>query len=1415
MAIRHPAAYLLIIVALTASYFVAGKLGLSLAFFNSSASAVWAPTGIAIAAVLLLGPRVWPAILAGAFLVNVTTAGSVATSSEIAIGNTLEALLAASLVRRFAGGAYVFHHPARIFRFVVLAGLISTTVSPTIGVLSLWSGGYAERADVPLTWLTWWLGDLVGALVFTPLILLWVVPEGSGFPRRSWLEVSGLAGATTFIGWVVFGHHAPNAYAFLIPLLWAALRFGRRVTVTTAFALSAIALWGSLHGYGPFQRPTPNESLLFLQAFVGVMTLSALVLAAVVREREWSEVELRQAHRDLEDRIRERTASLRQAIGDLEKSRSVLSDAQRLARMGSWEWDAGEDRMIWSDEMYRIHGLEPGSGRIDYAGFLARIHPEDRERVAGTLREALESGEAFDFEHRILRSDGAVRTIQSRGRAIRPGGETIGMLGTGQDVTEEREAELVLRENALVHELQHRVAAAANLAGSAEEALGAALAEICRFKGWPLGHVYLPAEDGSGELVPTSIWYPVQPAGHEEFRKVTEATRFRPGIPLPGRVLSSGEPVWIPDVTRPQDFERAGPMADLGLGAAFGFPARVGDEIVAVLEFFTTAVLPPDPNFLQGLGEIGDQLGQVIRRQAAESRLRRSEGQLAEAQAVAHLGSWEWDVVADRIMWSREMFRVYGVEWDPGSDQSVAEVSFDTYLGRIHPDDRPRIRERIQRALEVGSLTDAEYRVVLPDGSQRQVVGRGIVERDSEGRVTRMHGTVQDVTELRRSEEALRQSEENYRMLAEHSSDLTARHTTAGVCTYASPAAERLLGLQPSELVGRHTAELIHPEDLDRVARAHRELFESNEVGPVVCRLMRRSGEPVWVETTARAVRGPEGRVTSIVTVSRDVTESLRIAEEIRLMQRVATVANEASTMREAMQSSLRLVCESMGWPAGHVYVPVSDGLGGLAPTDVWHLAADVGLDALRQLTSTTRFQAGEGLPGRVLESGRAVWIEDVRADPNFPRAHRGIDIGIRSAMAFPVVGGERTLAVLEFFSPWVGPPEERVVDLMGNIGTQLGQVILRQRAQSEVQASELRFRALAESAHDGIVIADERGRIVFCNDGLERIFGYARGELVGDSVETLMPSEMRPEHSAGLSRFIRTGETHIMGRTVELPGRRKDGSRVPVELSLGSWKTDEGTFFAGVLRDITERKQTERALNENVEELARSNAELALFNYVASHDLREPLRTVASNVQIVQRRLAGALDETSAKAMGFAVDGVHRMQGLIDALLAYSRIGTEARPLERVAAGDVVAQAVDTLAVAIEEAKAEITWDELPTVTADEIQLGQVFQNLFANALKYRGEDPPRIHVSAERGDGETVFSVKDNGIGVAAEHAELVFAIFERLGPKQTEVPGTGIGLALCRRIVERHGGRIWVEPGHGPGSVFRFTLPIREEA
>lgn len=358
-----------------------------------------------------------------------------------------------------------------------------------------------------------------------------------------------------------------------------------------------------------------------------------------------------------------------------------------------------------------------------------------------------------------------------------------------------------------------------------------------------------------------------------------------------------------------------------------------------------------------------------------------------------------------------------------------------------------------------------------------------------------------------------------------------------------------------------------------------------------------------------------------------------------------------------------------------------------------------------------------------------------------------------------------------------------------------------------ELRESEQRFRALVETSSDWIWEVDEKGRYTYASPKVKDLLGYEPEEVIGKSPFDLMPPD-EAERIVALFRSL-TAPQEPFAR-LENEGLRKDGTRVVLETSGVPVLDANGDLlgYRGIDRDITERKRAEEARERLVAELGRSNTELEEFAYAASHDLQEPLRMVGSYMGLLERRYKDKLDSDANEFIEFAVDGAKRMQQLIDDLLVYSRAGTRGKTFEPVDVNGVVDEVVKNLEVIITEHNATVTRDELPTVNADRTQLVQLVQNLVGNGIKFHGHQPPRVHIWTEHSDRGWMFGVRDNGIGIDRKYQDRIFKVFQRLHTLE-EYPGTGVGLAVCRRIMDRHGGRIWVESEPGKGATFCFTL------
>ncbi len=642
-------------------------------------------------------------------------------------------------------------------------------------------------------------------------------------------------------------------------------------------------------------------------------------------------------------------------------------------------------------------------------------------------------------------------------------------------------------------------------------------------------------------------------------------------------------------------------------------------------------------------GEITALLGitvDVTDRKKAEEILRESENRLKRSQEIAHLGSWELDVVNNVLTWSDEVYRIFGLQ------PREFDATYEAFLEAVHPDDRAAVDEAYSGSLRDGRNTyEIEHRVVRKStGEIRYVHEKCEHARDETDRIIRSAGMVQDITERKRAEEALRKSEERYRGL-----------------------------------------------------------FENMIEGYAYCKMIFENGKP----------------------------------------------------------------------------------------KDFIYLSVNHAFETLTGLKNVAGKRVTEVIPG-IREADLELF-----------------EIYGRVSLTGKPERFEMFVETLKmWFSILVYSPEKEFFVAVFDVITE------RKRAEEALRDSEQRLRFHVENSPMAVVEWDADFNVTRWAGEAEKMFGWSAAETVGKLI-----MDLRMIYEDDIPIVNRTMERLTSGkeRTVVSSNRNYTKSGAVIEcVWYNSILLDAKGQMVSVLslvQDITERKRAEEERERLLADLARSNRELEQFAYVASHDLQEPLRMVASYVQLLEEKYKGRLDGKADKYIHYAVDGAERMQKLIEGLLAYSRIARRGAEFGPVELNKVFSLAVSNLTTSIQESKTAITRDELPTLPGDETQLIQLFQNLIGNSVKYRKPDtPPLVHVAAKREGRAWVFSIRDNGIGIEPEHFDRIFQIFQRLHTRG-EYSGTGIGLALCKRIVERHHGRIWVESIPGEGATFYFTLPERK--
>jgi PAS domain S-box-containing protein len=434
-----------------------------------------------------------------------------------------------------------------------------------------------------------------------------------------------------------------------------------------------------------------------------------------------------------------------------------------------------------------------------------------------------------------------------------------------------------------------------------------------------------------------------------------------------------------------------------------------------------------------------------------------------------------------------------------------------------------------------------------------------------------------------------------------------------------------------------------------------------------------------------------------------------------------------------------------------------------------------------------------------------------VLADYNLPqwKGMEAVEILLREKLDVPVIlvtgslGEETAVECIR-----KGATDYILKGALARLPVAVRRALQESQVRRQREMAEELFRRAVEASPSGILMADAAGKILLANAEADRQYGYEPGELMGQSVEKLVPARFRQAHVQHRAAYDAAPARRRLEERRDIYGLRKDGTEFPAEIGLNPVQTASGKQTLISVMDITARKEGERVAAEYTRDLQLSNAELEQFAYIAAHDLKEPLRMVASYTELLRERYQGKLDDKADKYIGYAVDGAQRMQRLLNDLLEYSRVGTGANALQPTDAEAVLTSVLRGLQKAVESNQAIIVREKLPVVQADEVQLGQVFQNLIGNGLKFRGERAPRIRVSAEIIEKMVQFAVTDNGIGMEKESSGRIFQMFQRLHPRE-EYEGSGIGLAIAKKIVERHGGKIWFDSVPGQGTTFYFTI------
>jgi PAS domain S-box-containing protein len=704
----------------------------------------------------------------------------------------------------------------------------------------------------------------------------------------------------------------------------------------------------------------------------------------------------------------------------------------------------------------------------------------------------------------------------------------------------------------------------------------------------------------------------------------------------------------------------------------------------------------------------------------------------------------------------------FGYHRDELLGQKVTNIIPEGFAERLIADDLRSSEDAL--AQQIG--TGIELNALRKDGSEFPIEIMLSPLDSPEG--TLVTAAIRDISVRRTAEKVLAQMEGKYRGLMEAAPDAMVVVNQAGEIVLLNLQAEKQFGYRRDELLGQRVTNIIPKGFAERLVADDLRSAEdalAQEIGTgIELNAERKDGSEFPIELMLSPLESAEGML--VTAAIRDIS-----------------VRKNAEKVLAQMEGKYRGLLEA----APDAMVVVNQG-GEIVLLN---------LQAEKQFGYRRDELLGQKVTNIIPEGfAERLVADDLRSSEDALAQEIGTGIELnalrKDGSEFPI---ELMLSPLE--------------STEGTLVTAaIRDITVRRNAEKHLAQMEGRYRGLLEAAPDPMVVVNQAGEIVLLNLQAEKQFGYRRNELLGQKVTNIIPEGFAERLIADGLRSAEDALAQQIGTGIELSGRRKDRTEFPIELMLSPLGGAEGILVTAAIRNIAVRKTAEAHLLQKMDELNRSNEELGQFAYIASHDLQEPLRMVASYTQLLSRRYKGKLDTDADEFIAYAVDGATRMQRLIQDLLAYSRVGTKGKELLNTSSEIALQTALSNLRGAIEESGALITHDPLPNVLADETQLIQLFQNLVGNAIKYQNPGTPKIHVAALNGGKQYRFSVKDNGLGIDPQYFERIFGMFQRLH-KREEFAGTGIGLAICKKIVERHGGQISVDSQPGQGSTFRFAL------
>jgi PAS domain S-box-containing protein len=799
----------------------------------------------------------------------------------------------------------------------------------------------------------------------------------------------------------------------------------------------------------------------------------------------------------------------------------------------------------------------------------------------------------------------------------------------------------------------------------------------------------------------------------------------------------------------------------------------------------------------------------------AELALKESEERLRLAQIQGNVGVWDWNKVTNELNFTPELEQLYGLT--PGTIQT-----YQDWRQLTHPDDIDKIEAERDDKIAKHELFDLEFRIFHKSGDIRWLSAKGGAIYNKEGDVLRVLGINSDITERKKSEEKIRHLAD----VVESSNDAIITKSLDGFITSWNKGAEKIYGYSPEEILGQNIS-ILAPHSLkDETLNLIENIKLLKRIDHYETLRVKKNGTLINVSLTLSPVFNSSGKLVSVSAISRDITEKKKLEEKRQeLLKQVQDFNEELEVSNEELQTiteELKVSNEEL--------IHQSDELLNLNHalresenkfSKAFHsnpAAMTLSDDKDRWIDVNDRFCELTGYSKDELIGHNPTELNLLNIGKHEQYITDLQEKGLQQDIELEIITktGEKRIIVCS----------SELIELDNEIRhiSFLYDVTHRKKTENKINKlnSDLNrwvneLNTLFEMLPMSVAITyDKDSSRIYANPVMEDLLGMSPGSNISKSVPSgeepdykicLNDRELRPEEMP-IQKAIDTGKPVYDSEydIIRRDGRiiNFHGHAVPL---FDDWGNVRGAI--GAFDDITEHKQAEEKLKKTMDDLKRSNRELEQFAYVSSHDLQEPLRMVSSFTQLLERRYKNKLDSDADEYIDFIVEGAQRMKILIDDLLTFSRVSTHAKEFERVDFETLLDEVISNLSVSIEENKACITHDPLPTVMADKSQMGQVFQNLIGNAIKFHGSKPPLINITAYKQGILWKFEVSDNGIGIDPDYQKQIFEVFKRLHTRN-EYPGSGIGLSVSQKIIHRHGGQIGVKSKPGEGSTFYFTIP-----